>query len=109
MHLQQLLLSWKFVVVDLDLIDEAQPQQFANAAKQKEATHGTLEEQIAALKKNVPENKTLINNRPFEKFVELLEYVIFKVQQSTINYMRKKSRTRGYKTHVLIKGTVVMK
>ena len=67
---------------DIQLIDEDQPLKLANEAKQKEAlllaTQGTLEQHIRVLNESIPDNKTLLDNRPFEKCAELLEYVIHK-------------------------------
>ena len=77
---------------DIQLIYEDQPQRILNELKQKESLLQTAREtivsQIGVLTNNIPDNNTLVKNRPLEDCAELLEYIIHKVQSVTIIYMR---------------------
>ena len=58
-----------------------------------QSTRDTILTEITVLLETLPDNNTLVKNRPLENCAELLEYIIHKVQRATINYM-KTTRTK---------------
>ena len=81
---------------DVKLIDEDQPQRIINEFQLREnlirTARGTIEPQLRAITGKIPDNNTLLKNRPLEDCAKLLEYVILKVSKVPIIYMRSNTK-----------------
>merc|ERR1711984_60803 len=54
----------------------------------KQSARETVITEVTRILDILPDNNTLVKNRPLEACAELLEYIIHKVQRATISYMK---------------------
>merc|ERR1712215_164248 len=54
----------------------------------KQSARETIITELSSMLETLPDNNTLVRNRPLEACAELLEYIIHKVQRATISYMK---------------------
>merc|ERR1711984_15344 len=73
---------------DILILDQAALNRIQGDLDLKQSARETILTELASMSDTLPDNNTLVRNRPLEACVELLEYIIHKVQRATISYMK---------------------
>merc|ERR1712105_244363 len=73
---------------DIVILDQAEIKRIRGELDLKQTARDTILIESANISDTLPDNNTLVKNRPLEACAELLEYIIHKVQRATISYMK---------------------
>merc|ERR1712055_101296 len=73
---------------DILILDQAALNRIRGDLDLKQSARETILTELASMSDTLPDNNTLVRNRPLEACAELLEYIIHKVQRATISYMK---------------------
>merc|ERR1711936_664341 len=73
---------------DILILDQAALNRIRGDLDLKQSARETILTEIASMSDTLPDNNTLVRNRPLEACTKLLEYIIHKVQRATISYMK---------------------
>ena len=73
---------------DILILDQAASNRIRGDLDLKQSARETILTELASMLDTLPDNNTLVRNRPLEACAELLEYIIHKVQRATISYMK---------------------
>ena len=73
---------------DIIILDQTASNRLQGELDLKQSTRETVKTEITNMLYTIPDNNTLVKNRPLEACAELLEYIIHKVQRATISYMK---------------------
>merc|ERR1711936_422383 len=73
---------------DIVILDQAEINRIRGDLDLKQTARDTILIESASMSVTLPDNNTLVRNRPLEACAELLEYIIHKVQRATISYMK---------------------
>ena len=74
--------------IEIQILDPDINNQIQNDLNLLQATRDTVLTNIECLLETLPDNNTLVKNRPLEACAELLEFIIHKVQRVTISFMK---------------------
>merc|ERR1712208_158608 len=73
---------------DILVLDQVASNRIQGDLDLKQSARETIKTEITSMLDTLPDNNTLVKNRPLEACAELLEYTIHKVQRATISYMK---------------------
>ena len=73
---------------DIIILDQTAYNRLQVELDLKQTTRETVKTEIINMLYTIPDNNTLVKNRPLTACAELLEYIIHKVQRATISYMK---------------------
>merc|ERR1712030_62141 len=73
---------------DILILDQAALNRIRGDLDLKQSARETILTELASMSDTLPDNNTLVRNRPLEACAELLEYIIHKGQRATISYMK---------------------
>ena len=74
--------------IEIQLLDPEVNNKTQGDLNLLQSTRDTVLTEVTSLLDTLPDNNTLVKNRPLEACAELLEYIIHKVQRATISYMK---------------------
>ena len=73
---------------DILVLDQGASNRIQGDLDLKQSARETVITEVTSILDTLPDNNTLVKNRPLEACAELLEYIIHKVQRATISYMK---------------------
>merc|ERR1712239_18310 len=73
---------------DILVLDQGAINRIQGDLDLKQSARETVITEVTRILDTLPDNNTLVKNRPLEACAELLEYIIHKVQRATISYMK---------------------
>merc|ERR1711947_36689 len=73
---------------DIGILDQVEINRIRGELDLKQTARDTILIESASISDTLPDNNTLVKNRPLEACAELLEFIIHKVQRATISYMK---------------------
>merc|ERR1712055_529595 len=73
---------------DILVLDQVASNRIRGDLDLKQSARETIITELSSMLDTIPDNNTLVRNRPLEACAELLDYIIYKVQRATISYMK---------------------